>query len=127
MRLLIDENVPDDVALVFRARCHEVILVREVFAPGTKDPVIAALGNSWEAIVVSWDRDFKALVPRAPEGTRQLFRKLGRITFYCNYPKGAPRLGVVFDVIDFEYAQAQQRSDKRVLIEIGDNYIRLLR
>jgi len=127
MRLLTDENVPDDVGGVFRERGHEVILVREIFAPGTKDPVVAAMGDSLEAIVVSWDRDFKALVPRAPEGTRQLFRKLGRITFHCDFPKGARRLGVVFDVIDFEYAQAQQRPDKRVLIEIGDNYIRLLR
>jgi hypothetical protein len=33
----------------------------------------------------------------------------------------------VMDLIEFEYAQAQQRADKRMIMEIGETVIRLIR
>ena len=62
MLLLIDENVPDQVAAIYRARGHEVLLVRDLFPAGTADEVIARRANDLGAVVVTWNyRHFRAL------------------------------------------------------------------
>jgi hypothetical protein len=59
MSLLIDENVPDSVAIFLRERGHAVYLSHDVLAQGAKDHVIARLGDSMASIVVTFDRDFQ--------------------------------------------------------------------
>jgi predicted nuclease of predicted toxin-antitoxin system len=128
MLLLIDENVPDSVAEFFRERGHDVRLVRELLPAGTADPVIATLGDEWGAIVVTWNhKDFKQLAKRVPVGERQRFRNLGRISFRCNEAKGRQRLEELIDFIEFEFASVQKRKDRRLLLEVGDSYLRLNR
>ena len=128
MRLLIDEDVPQSVADLFVERGHEVILVRDILLPGTPDPVIAAMGDEMEAIVVTWNqKDFRRLASRTPRGTRQMFRRLGRISFRCNQARGRARLAQVIESIEFEYVQSTRLSDSRLLMEIGDNFFRVLR
>ena len=128
MLLLIDENVPQSVTEFFRTRGHDVQLVREVLLPGTPDEVIAIVGNEIGAIVVTWNHaDFRALVSRAPIGTRQRFRNLGRITFRCNESHGRARLEALVESIEFEYEQCQKRSGSRLIVEIGENYFRIQR
>lgn len=80
MSLLIGENVPDSVAPFLRERGHSVHLSRDVLAQGTKDPVIARLGDSMTSIVVTFDKDFRKLASRVSAGERQRFRRLGRIS-----------------------------------------------
>jgi predicted nuclease of predicted toxin-antitoxin system len=80
MFLIIDENVDDAVGHFLRERGHRVAFVRDILAGGIADTVIAVLGNEDSAIVVTHDKDFKGLVRRAPEGIRQRFRRLGRIS-----------------------------------------------
>ena len=127
MRLLIDENVPKSVADFFNSRGHEVSLVRDLFPSGTPDPVIAAMGDQMDAIVVTWDRDFRALASRVPAGTRTKFRNLGRISFRCNEARGRQRIEELIDSIEFEYAQVQKRHDKRLIIEILESAFRVNR
>lgn len=128
MRLLIDEDVPRSVADLFQERGHEVILVRDVLLPGTPDPVVAAAGDQMEAIVVTWNqKDFRSLVARAPIGTRQMFRNLGRISFKCNESRGRSRVETVIESIEFEYEQCVKRRDPRLIMEIGESYFRVHR
>lgn len=128
MRLLIDEDVPQSVADFFRDRGHEVILVRDVLLPGTPDAAIAAIGDEIEAIVVTWNhRDFQRLASRVPMGARQRFRRLGRISFRCRQSRGRVRVGQVIESIEFEYEQSMKQRDTRLIMEIGDNYFRVLR
>jgi predicted nuclease of predicted toxin-antitoxin system len=59
VRLLIDEDVPQSVVDFLQERGHEAILVREILLPGAADPVIAAIGDELEAIIVTWNqKDF---------------------------------------------------------------------
>lgn len=125
MRFLIDENVPDSVARFLAARGHEVLYARELLPSGTPDQVIATLGDELECIIVSWDRDFDRLVSRAPTGSRAALRRLGRLTYRCKAPNGLRRTEQLIELIEFEYAQLQQRRDRRLLIQIGDSFFRV--
>ncbi len=87
---------------------------------GMPDPVIAQIGDSLEMVVVTWDRGFKQLARRAPHGQRQRFRNLSRITLRCNQARALERLRRYIASIEFEFAQAQDRGDRRLLVEITD-------
>lgn len=128
MLLLIDENVPDSVTAFFRERGHEVHLVREVLLPGTPDPVVATLGDTLGAVIVTWNhKDFKKLAARVPEGNVQRFRHLGRINFRCNEAHGRRRAEQLIESIEFEYNQVLKLRDRRLLVEISETSMRVLR
>lgn len=127
MLLLVDENVPQSVADFFRARGHDVRLVRDLFPSGTPDPIIAKLGDELAAIVVTWDTDFRRLAARVPAGQRQRFRRLGRITFRCSESRGRTRAEDLIEWIEFEYEQVQKKRDKRLIVEITETSFRVLR
>ncbi|HLZ68890.1 MAG TPA: DUF5615 family PIN-like protein [Dehalococcoidia bacterium] len=128
MLLLMDENVPDSVAAFFRERGHEVHLVRDLFPPATPDQVIALAGDREHAIVVTWNhKDFKRLAARIPVGERLHFHHLGRINFRCNEAHGRRRAEALIEWIEFEFEQVQRRSDKRLMIEIGETSFRVIR
>lgn len=120
MKLLIDENVPASVAEFFASRGHEVQFVRDLLPAGTPDPVLATLGDRLSAVVVTWDRDFDALVRRIPEGNRAKFRKLGRITFSCDEVKGRALAEKWITSIEFHYALALEDSDVRMMVQVQE-------
>jgi len=68
----------------------EVEFVLDILPARTPDPVIAEIGDRLSAIVVTWDKDFRKLVKRIPEGNRTAFRRLGRITFRRQLPIDSP-------------------------------------
>jgi hypothetical protein len=83
--------------------------------------VIATLGDSLSAIVVTWNhRHFKRLATRVPAGNRRLFRNLGRIDFRRRETRGRQRAEECIELIEFVYAQVQRRRDKRLLVEITE-------
>jgi predicted nuclease of predicted toxin-antitoxin system len=59
MRLLIDQNVPDSVAQLFRARSHEVLLVRETLGREAPDQLIAPTAAREGLVIVTLDKDFR--------------------------------------------------------------------
>lgn len=127
MLLLIDENVPESVTDFLRERGHVVRHVRDLFLPGTPDPIIATAGDRMGAIVVTWNhRDFKRLAARVPTGGQAALRHLGRINFRCPEAKGRMRVEQIIDVIEDEYERAQRRRDKRLLVEITMTTVRLI-
>lgn len=126
MLLLIDENVPNSVAQVFSERGHDVRHVRDLLPGGTPDPVIATVGDRLSAVVVTWDRDFERLVKRIPEGNRTKFRRLGRISFRCNEVKGRALLERWIEMIEFHFAQAQEQSDFRMMVQIQETGVRFM-
>jgi hypothetical protein len=128
MLLLIDENVPYSVEAYFRERGHDVRPVRELFPPGTSDSVIAALGDVLDAVVVTWNqRDFRQLAARVPPGNVQRFRRLSRISFRCREAHGRRRAEELIEEIEFHYAQARKRRDKRLMIEISETTFTVVR
>ncbi|MGI8857692.1 MAG: DUF5615 family PIN-like protein [Thermomicrobiales bacterium] len=127
MLLLVDENVPDSVSNFLRSRGHDVRLVRDLFPRGIPDPVIAARGNEFSAIVVTVDKDFESIVRRIPEGNRNRFRNLGRISLRCSEVRAKKRVEELIESIEFEFVQAQRRRDQRLIIEITETSFRVVR
>jgi predicted nuclease of predicted toxin-antitoxin system len=121
MVLLIDENVPNSVAQLFIERGHDVHFVRDLLPAGTPDPVVAAVGDSLSAIVVTWDRDFDSIVRRVPAAGRARFRRLGRISFRCNEVRGRPLLEEWITMIELRFAHTQTRSDTRMIVQIQES------
>jgi predicted nuclease of predicted toxin-antitoxin system len=121
MLLLVDENVPNSVAEFFASRGHEVRYVRDVLPAGTPDPVIAAVGDRIGAVVVTWDKDFDKLVSRVPEGNKNAFRRLGRISFRCDYAKGRALAEKWIEHIEFHYRRACEDSDIRMICQVQES------
>ncbi len=127
MFLIIDENVDDAVGYYLQGRGHRVGFVRDLFASGVADTIISAIGDEDSAIVVTHDRDFKILAQRAPEGSRQRFRRLGRISLRCRETRARRRLEELIESIEFEYLQTQKRHDQRLIMEITETAFRIVR
>lgn len=127
MPLLIDENVPESVTDFFRERGHRVDHVRDLYLAATPDPIIAAVADRMGAIVVTWNhRDFKKLAARVPRGGQAALRRLGRINFRCAESLGRQRAEQVIEIIEAEYERAQNRRDKRLLVEVTQTSVRLI-
>jgi predicted nuclease of predicted toxin-antitoxin system len=124
--LLVDENVPQSVADFFAARGHQVKQVGDILPAATPDPVIAAVGDQMSAIVVTWDKDFESLVGRIPRGSQAKFRRLGRISFRCDYADGVRQLEKWMPLTEFHYAQAAASKTFRLILEIQRNAFRIM-
>jgi predicted nuclease of predicted toxin-antitoxin system len=126
LKFLTDNCVPDSVGRALTEAGHEVIPLREILPTNSPDPLVASVAELNDAILVSFDRDFKTLAPRIGIGQRR-FRRLSRIGFRCDEPQAAQRLKLALALIEFEWTTAQAASDKRMIIEIGPTYIRTVR
>jgi predicted nuclease of predicted toxin-antitoxin system len=116
--LLLDHNVPDSVADIFRAHHHTVALLREIMPTNSPDPVVATVADMEAAILVSCDRDFDSIAPRILKGMRTRYRKLSRIAIRCPEFHAARRVEEAMELIELEWKTAQRRADKRMFIEI---------
>jgi hypothetical protein len=125
MLLLIDENVPDSVAQFLAERGHDVRYVRDLFPRGIPDPIIATLGDQMAAMVVTWDRDFDKFVQRIPEGNKQRFRNLGRISFQCREPRGRALIERWITTIEFHERTCRERGEGRMIITIQESGLKL--
>ena len=126
LKFLTDNCVPDSVGRVLMDAGHEVIFLRDILPTNSPDPLVASVAELNEAILVSFDKDFRTLGPRIGIG-QQRFRKLSRVQFRCGEPEAAQRLTFALALIEFEWAAARASRDKRMIIEIGPTYIRTIR
>jgi predicted nuclease of predicted toxin-antitoxin system len=124
LRLLLDHNVPDSVADVFRERGHIVQLVREILPTDSPDQLIATVSEEDGAVLVSCDRDFKLIAPRIPRGSRSRFRRLSRISLECSEPQAAQRVKAAMSLIEAEYEISQSSGDGRMFIVIQNHGIK---
>jgi hypothetical protein len=104
-----------------------VIQVRDFLDVGVSDESIASRADELMAVVVTWDRDFKRLVGRVPIGERLRFRRLGRISFDCRPERGRRRAEQLIDYIEFAYEVESRRRDRRLIVEITETSIRVVR
>jgi predicted nuclease of predicted toxin-antitoxin system len=124
---LIDEDVPESVAQYLRERGHIIHYVRELSLAGSPDPIVAAAGDRLGAVIVTWNtRDFRKLASRVPKGGRARLRRLGRLSFRCSEAQGRQRVETVIEIIEAEFARAEQRPDKRLIIEVTGTTVNLI-
>jgi predicted nuclease of predicted toxin-antitoxin system len=124
MRFILDENVPMAVADMLIRHGHVAEFIREYVPPGAPDPLVATIAQEVDAVLVSFDGDFQTIAPRIPHGHRTRFRTLSRIWMRCDEPDAAARLEGALPLVESEFALAQQRSDKRMLMWVGASYLR---
>jgi hypothetical protein len=136
MRLLVDEDVRDDIAGFLRGRGHEILLARELVA-SEEDPVVAKLAHEREAVIVTFNhRDFRNLIARRPRDAdkpaswvqnQQRFPRAGRISFNrCLQVRALRRLRQVIELIEYEHKRLQaKRGDRRLIVEIEEECLRI--
>jgi predicted nuclease of predicted toxin-antitoxin system len=127
IQFLLDQNVPESVAIVLRERGHVVHFVRDVLAADSKDPLIATVSeeNGW--VLVSCDHDFDSIAPRIPKGSRARFRKLSRLSLACTEYQAAARLKLFINQVEAEYQATRDLPDVRMLIVIQNNGFKIVR
>lgn len=124
MRLLFDHNMPVSAADAFRENGHEVIFLKDVLPPDSKDPIVAATAEINEAVLVTFDRDFKKMASRISRGQARRFRNLSKIAMECKVPQAGLRLQKAMSFIEFEFETAETLGDKRMHLSIGDAVLR---
>jgi len=68
MRLLANEDLPDEAVTALRSAGHDVVWVR-IEAPGTGDPDVLASAARDERILLTFDKDFAELARSVLPGT----------------------------------------------------------
>ena len=123
MDFLLDENVPVSVRGVLEARGHTVRLLLDHAPGGSPDPIVAAVSERLESVLISFDGDFEKIAPRIPKGQRRRFRKLSRIWMQCAEPRAAKRLEAALGLIESEY-KLLSSGPTRLRIWLSDDYIK---
>lgn len=118
LSFLLDQNVPNSVAEVLKARGHDVLLLRDIAPVDTPDPTVARLALLNGAILVSFDGDMKQIASDAGVA-KSRFSKLNIIEMRCGEPHGAKRMGQAISLIEHEWDVADDKLGRRLFVKIG--------
>jgi hypothetical protein len=99
---------------------------RDAIAKDAPDTLVALASAQNDTILVSFDRDRKAIASRFHISHGRP-RKLSRIDFVRSEPKAAARIQLGLALIEAEWAAAQQTNDHRMFIVIQDNAFKTIR
>jgi predicted nuclease of predicted toxin-antitoxin system len=124
MRFFIDQNVPDAVGRVLESRGYDVVLLRERIPTESPDTLVAAVAEANNAILVTFDPDFKALANRIGIGRRR-FAKLSLIRFEkCRESQAGNRIEAALSLIEHEWSISKAERDRRLFVVITNQTIR---
>lgn len=126
LRFFLDEGVPDSVGKVLEEAGHSVLYLRQNLPTGSPDHLVCTVSEVHEAILVALDADMKQLANRHGVG-RARYRRLSILKLSCRETKAAQRLREALSLIEHEWAYSASGSDRRVFIEIGNEFIRTTR
>lgn len=128
MVFLIDEDVPVDVASFLALRQHTVYLVKTVLGAGSPDRSNVLFADRISAVVVTWNhKDYARLIPRRPPDNNWRYRHAGRLSFLCSHPRGQGRLEQFIELIEAEFQGRAAQHDRRVIAEISDRDLSIVR
>lgn len=122
---LVDNCVPASVNRLLAEAGHDVVSVREVGMGDARDPVIAVASCQSARVLVSTDKDFKALA-KDLKVNRKDSHKLHRIAFSCRDPHIADRLAEALSLIEWEWSRCGCGA-QRMEVQISDVSIRVMR
>ena len=121
MKFLLDNNVPNGVAVMLRGLGHDVALVRDLLTQDAPDPLVAAAAERDGRVLVSLDRDFETLDPGRPSGFRARFRRLSRIWLRCRPARSAERIRLFIREIKWEEKAHAEQGLAKMNIHLFDN------
>lgn len=123
MRVLLDQNVDDNVQHAFIDRGHTVQKVRDLLGADAVDRVIAVTACDQGLIVVTHDRDYRKFQQLIAIGARNEFALgSGRISHSVPEPKALETLTRHMEEIEYFYQRAII-SGQRLLIRVTEQYL----
>lgn len=123
LRVFLDEGVPVSVGHAFETAGHGVIYFHEAATKGSPDPLVAAVAQANDAVLVALDGDMRAIARQRGVGKRR-FRRLSLIKLSCRESRASARAAEAMSLIEHEWRVAGKTGDRRIFIEIGDGFIR---
>jgi len=127
MDFVLDENVPVSVRDMLVNAGHSAQFIREFIPEGSPDELVATVTERMNAILISFDGDFKQIAPRIPAGARRRFKRLSRIRMQCSEFQAAARLESALSFIDAEYQIALAANDSRMQICVATGFLKTIR
>lgn len=117
--------MPDSVANVLETSGHKAILHRDALAEKTPDDVVCATALANEAILVAIDQDMKRLAQRFGIGRGSTrFARLSLIWLCCNETLAAKRLQQALSFIEHEWNVSEEKTARRLWVDIGPHFLR---
>jgi len=117
LRFFLDNCVPDSVGRPLTSAGHVVIYQRHAIATDAADILVALASVENQAILVTFDKDYKAIASRFGISHGRL-RKLSRIDFSCDEPIAERRIREGLSFIEAEWSLCQKATDRRMFVRI---------
>jgi predicted nuclease of predicted toxin-antitoxin system len=136
MYFLIDEDTDARIADTLRARGHTVEFSKDVLGRSAPDPLVAAaaarLGtiaaDRLGAIVVTRNyRHFRRLIRRNIGQEQTPYPNAGLICLRCANTSCLRRMSELISVIEAEYDAIQHLPDPRLIVEITETAMQIIR
>lgn len=123
----MDNNVAESVGKALEKENHEVMRLRKCMAPDSTDPVVAIVCVENERVLITHDKDFKAISKRLAL-TKRKCRLLHRVALHCSEPNAANRINEALSVIESEWGRVQSSGGRhQMIVEISEVAIRIVR
>ena len=128
MRFLLDESVRGDVWKMLQGKDIPVERSVDALGFGADDKDVVKLGDSLDAVVIDANcRDFRKLIARRPANNNLVHRSASRISLRCKPKRQAERIESLLGLISDEWERRQGLSDKRLIVEIADDFVVVFR
>jgi hypothetical protein len=129
MHFVMDEDADAAVGEFLRSRGHIVQFSRIILWQEAADHLVAAAADELGAIVVTRNtRHYRNLIRRDESGKPQPpFRRAGLICFRCRDEVALQRIEVLVEAIEQEFDRCRSLSDPRLIIEITDRTMQVVR
>nr|WP_276315882.1 DUF5615 family PIN-like protein [Paracoccus sp. pheM1] len=118
----MDEGVPRGVGVMLQEARHEVIFLHEAIATGSNDDLVASAAIANDAILVAIDKDMRTSAKRNKISLNQ-YKRLSLLQLRCRETQAANRVRQALTLIEAEWNWAENKSSRRLFIEIGDSRI----
>lgn len=125
MLFFLDENVPAAVREVLTDAGHEAEFIRTIIPEGSPDELVATTSEQNGAILISFDKDFKKISPRIPDGQKARFKRLSIIRMECKKPRAAQRIQTALPFIELQHKQSKDAKSGKFIISVRDDTISL--
>lgn len=122
---MLDENVQISLASLFRERGHEVLFVLDVCGQGAIDPVVAAAAHEKNSVLVTYnEKHFRHLISRNPSKPGRGNIRASMIALCCLENLAEERLRSAMRLIEFEFRCQLATDHPRLIVRIGESYVK---
>ena len=125
LKTFLDAGAPDSIGDVLKKYGHHVIFHREALPEKTSDALVCAAALANDSILVALDSDMKQFPKRfGISQSSNRFERLSLIRICCNEVLAAKRLEQAMSFIEHEWNVSEEKTSRRLWVEIGPHHLR---